>query len=69
MKFIEIIKRRRFDFFTCIYSQNRSLYRFITILDLSPENVIPNITAQKNLEYGEYHLSYKKSGSNGSLLP
>ena len=66
MKFIEIIKRS-FDS-SHVYSQ-QELIQIVQILDLSPENVIPYITAQNTWNTGEISFIIQKSGSNGSLLP
>lgn len=57
MKFIEIIKRS-FDS-SHVYSQ-QELIQIVQILDLSPENVIPYITAQKHLEYGRNIIYHTK---------
>lgn len=58
MKFIEIIKRS-FDS-SHVYSQ-QELIQIVQTLDLSPENVIPYITAPKHLEYGRNIIYHTKN--------
>ncbi|MEB8915052.1 hypothetical protein P4G61_28860, partial [Bacillus cereus] len=58
MKFIEIIKRS-FDSLH-VYSQ-QELIQIVQTLDLSPENVIPYITAPKYLEYGRNIIYHTKN--------